>query len=206
MVEKAEIIVLTREGKMDKKIPVMFNPKEYSVLSEAAVSGEGANLQFQKVNVQDFTVPLFFDTYEKQTDVRDKTRDVTSLLMPTVEGKDTKQPPVCLFSWGRFTYKGIIIKIDQKFTMFLDTGIPVRSALTVTFKSVITTEEDAKFKGKEACRKVWTVKSGERLDLIAYSTLKDVNLWRKIAKENNIDNPREFPKADDIGRILIIPE
>ena len=64
MVEKAEIIVLTREGKMDKKIPVMFNPKEYSVLSEAAVSGEGVNLQFQKVNVQDFTVPLFFDTYE----------------------------------------------------------------------------------------------------------------------------------------------
>jgi nucleoid-associated protein YgaU len=50
------------------------------------------------------------------------------------------------------------------------------------------------------------VKSGDRLDLIANETLKDPALWRKIAKENNIDNPLSFPKYSDIGKILIIPD
>ena len=54
--------------------------------------------------------------------------------------------------------------------------------------------------------KLWTVKSGDRLDLIADKALMDVSLWRKIADENNILNPREFPKDDDIGRTLIIPD
>lgn len=202
MVEKAKIKVLTT----GQEIPVMFNPREYSVSISADVTGEGSGLQFQKVNAQDFTVSLFFDTYEKQTDVRGEIEKITSLLLPTVEGKETKQPPICLFIWGGFSYKGIIYKIDQKFIMFLSSGIPVRAELTVTFKSVVNKEEDAKFKGKEACRKIWTVKSGDRLDLLAYKALKDPAQWRKIADANNITKPLTFPTVDDFGRMLVIPD
>lgn len=202
MVSKAQIIVLDTKETID----VMYNPKEYTVSTVAETQGEGSSLSFDKVNIADFTVTLLFDTYEKRSDVREKIKKITSLVMPTVEGKETKQPHICLFSWGKFTYKGIIHKHDQKFTMFLPSGIPVRAELTVTFKSVVTTEEDAKFKGAEACRKLWTVKSGDRLDLIADKALKDVSLWRKIADENHIVNPLDFPKDDDIGRILIIPD
>lgn len=202
MVSKAQIIILDTKEKID----VMFNPREYTVSTIAQLKNEGSSLEFEKVNVSDFSVTLLFDTYEKQTDVREKIEKITSLVMPTVAGKDTKQPPICLFSWGKFIYKGIIYKHDQKFTMFLPSGIPVRADLTITFKSVITTEEDAKFKGKDACRKLWTVKSGDRLDLIADRALKDVSLWRKIADENKIVDPLDFPKDDDIGRTLIIPD
>ncbi len=202
MVSKAQITVLDT----NETIEVMFNPKEYTVSTVGDITGEGASLSFNKVNISDFTVTLLFDTYEKQTDVREKIEKITSLVMPKVEGKETKKPHVCLFSWGKFTYKGIIYKHDQKFTMFLPSGIPVRADLTVTFKSVVTTEEDVKLKGAEACRKLWTVKSGDRLDLIADKALKDVSLWRKIADENNILNPLEFPKDNDIGRTLIIPD
>jgi len=202
MVEKAKIKVLDT----GEEISVMFNPNEYTVSTMATVSGEGSEIQFQKVNVKDFTVSLLFDTYEKQTDVRDETERISSLLVPTVEGKETKRPPICLFSWGSFAYKGIIYKIDQNFTMFLSAGIPVRAKLTVTFKSVISKEEDAKFKGKEACRKLWIVKSGDRLDLVAYKTLKDPGQWRKIAEANGITNPLSFPTGDDIGKILVIPD
>jgi len=202
MIEKAKIKLLDT----GEEIPVMFNPGEYSVTATGQLSGKGTCLQFKKVDVGDFIVPLFFDTYERRTDVRKEIEKITSLVMPTVAGKKTKQPPVCLFFWGNFSYKGIIYKIDQKFTMFLETGIPVRAELSVTFKSIVTPEEDAKFSGREACRKVWTVKSGDRLDLIAYKTLKDASLWRKIAEVNNIIDPRIFPTNNDIGKQIIIPD
>ncbi len=205
--EKAIIEVLEKPNK--GKIEVMFNPKEYQVSTSAEVTGEGLNLQFQKVSIGDFTVTLLFDSYEKKggdRDVRKMTQKITQLLMPSVEGKKTKRGPVCLFVWGGFSFKGIIHTLSHKFTMFLPEGIPVRAELTVTFKSVATPEEYAKSMGKEACRKIWTVKSGDRLDLIAQSTLKDVTRWRKIADENNIDNPLSFPKESDLGRRLIIPD
>jgi len=202
MAEKAIIKNLAT----NEEIPVMFNPANYSVITSADVSGEGANLQFKKVKIEDFTVSLFYDTYEKGDDVRNETGKIAALLSPTVEGKTTKQPPVCAFLWGKFSYKGIIYKIDQKFTMFLATGIPVRSELTVTFKSVVTTDEDAALKGKEACRKLWTVKDGDRLDLIAHVALNDASQWRKVAYANNIADPLVFPSTDDIGRVLVIPD
>lgn len=201
MAEKAKIKVLST----GQEIPVMFNPNEYSVSTTAALSGEGTGIQFQKVNAEDFTVTLFFDTYEKQTDVREKTEEIASLLLPTVEGRETKQPPTCLFIWGGFAYKGIIHNISQKFIMFLSTGIPVRAELTIIFKSVVTQEEDARFRGREACRKVLTIKSGDRLDLVAHRTLKDPGQWRRIAEANNISNPLTFPTEENIGNMLVIP-
>jgi nucleoid-associated protein YgaU len=201
MAEKAEIQV---DGQAP--IKVMFNPGEYSVTSTAKVSGKGSQIQFQRVDVDDFTVTLFFDTYEKGTDVRREIDRITSLVMPTVEGRETRQPSVCRFVWGSFSYKGIVFKVVQRFTMFLKSGIPVRAEVTVTFKAVITREEDASFRGKGACRKMWTVKSGDRLDLIAFKAMKDPSQWRRIAEANRIVDPLAFPTETDIGSRLIIPD
>lgn len=206
MVEKAKIKV---EG-TSQTIDVMFNPSEYTisytVLTAAQSNNNTSNPSFNEVTLDDFTVKLIFDTYEKKSDVRKLTNNIERLTLPTVEGAERKKPPICLFIWGNFTYKGIVSKIIQKFTLFLSDGTPVRAELDVTFKAVVTPEEYAKNMGIEACRKVWTVKSGDRLDLIANTALKNPALWRKIAEENNIDNPLEFPKDSDIGRILVIPD
>jgi len=206
MLEKAKIKV---EGK-NEAISVMFNPKEYSVSHTASLQTEPetdtSNPSFNGLTLDDYVVVLIFDSYEKKSDVRKLTGEIQKLAMPTVEGTKRKKPPVCLFVWGSFTYKGIIYKITQKFTLFLSDGTPVRAELTVTFKSVMTPEEYAKNMGIEACRKVWTVKSGDRLDLIANKALKNPALWRRIAEENNIDSPLAFPKDSDIGRTLIIPD
>ncbi len=209
---KATITILDGPD-VRKEIKVMFNPSEYSVISTAQLDEKNKKeMTFKSVNIEDFTVKLIFDTYEKHKDVesgkdvRKITENITRIMMPFKEGKKGKRPPVCLFSWGKFAYKGIISKIDQKFILFLPDGTPVREELTVTFKSVMTAEEYAKNMGIEACRKVWTVKSGDRLDLIADIELKDASLWRKIAHENQIDDPLKFPMDDDIGRRIIIPD
>lgn len=204
MAEKAKIIPLDLDGVGE--ISVMFNPNEYTVSFEGKYTGENDKKQFQMAETPEFKVSLFYDTYEKRKDVRQETEKITSLLDPKVSGKSTKRPPVCLFVWGGFTYRGVLTKIEQKFTMFLEDGTPVRSLLDVTF----TTEESEKKvendKGLHACRKLWIVKSGDRLDLIANEALKDPLKWRKIAEANRIVNPFGFPDKNDFGRTLVIPD
>ena len=211
MVEKAQIKILDDIVEEPKTIDVMFNPEDYTVSFSLTGSFDTDEEQesppsFNEMKIKDFIVKSFFDTYETRSDVREKTNKIAQLLLPVVEGRERSRPPICLFIWGKFKYKGIIHKIDQKFTMFLETGIPVRAELTFTFKSVATPQEYAEYMGIEACRKVWTVKSSDRLDLIAHKALKNAALWRKIADENNIDDPIAFPQTHDIGKTLVIPD
>jgi nucleoid-associated protein YgaU len=203
MAEKAKIFPMDAGG---GPIEVMFNPNEYTVSFEGKYTGEQNNKQFQISETPEFKVSLFYDTYEQRRDVRKETKKLTSLLDPKVSGKNTKKPPDCMFVWGGFTYRGLLSRIEQKFTMFLENGVPVRSLLDVTF---ITNEPDKVVedsKGMNACRKLWVVKSGDRLDLIANEALKDPGSWRRIAELNKIVNPIGFPGKNDVGRTLVIPD
>jgi hypothetical protein len=203
MAQKAEIQVQDT----GEKIKVMFNPTEYTVSEKAEVIFNNARQwEFQKFYRDDFMVTLFYDTYEKQTDVRDEIKKISDLLRPTKEGTAGKRPQICVFTWGNFTYKGIVSKVDQKFILFLDTGIPVRADVTVTFKYVENKEEFNEHNKTKKCRKLWTVRTGDRLDMIAQKTLFNVGKWRMIAEENKIDNPLLFPSPEDIGRQLVIPD
>lgn len=204
MAEKAKIIPQDIKGVGE--ISVMFNPNEYTVSFEGKYSGENDKKQFQISETPEFKVSLFYDTYEKRTDVRGETVKITSLLDPKVTGKNTKRPPVCLFVWGGFTYRGVLSKIEQKYTMFLQSGIPVRSLLDITFISDEPQKKVEIAQGRHACRKLWIVKSGDRLDLIANEALKDPQKWRMIAQANGIVNPFGFPSKNDFGRTLVIPD
>ncbi|OEZ55730.1 peptidoglycan-binding protein LysM [Janthinobacterium lividum] len=202
MLEMAKIVVhATRE-----EIPVMYNPTELSLNKTVMVQGEGSNIQFQRVNNDDLTVSLFFDTYERQVDVRSKTNKIVALTVPSVGTNVRKEPPVLVFTWAGPLFTGIIVKLDQKFTMFLSSGIPVRAELNVTFKSVLTEEEDLQSRGYFNCRQLWQGKQGDRLYLIAQATLGDPNQWRLIAAQNSIEDALNFPQRKDIGRNLVIPD
>ena len=202
MLEMAKIVVhATRE-----EIPVMYNPTELSLNKTVMVQGEGSNIQFQRVNNDDLTVSLFFDTYERQVDVRSKTNRIVALTVPSVGTNVRKEPPVLVFTWAGPLFTGIIVKLDQKFTMFLSSGIPVRAELSVTFKSVLTEEEDLQSRGYFNCRQLWQVRQGDRLYLIAQATLGDPEQWRLIAAQNGIEDALNFPQRKDIGRTLVIPD
>lgn len=200
MVEKATLIVLTS----GQQIPVMYNPTELSLAKSVQTSGEGANIQFKRVVDDDFTVSLFFDSFDKKTDVRTETNRILDLTRPTVDKGTRKWPPEVAFTWGGTLFKGLITRVDQKFTMFLPTGIPVRAELTVTFKAVQTDAEHLASEGKPNCRKSWLVCENDRLYLIAGKALGDASRWREIATENNIYDPLSFPLPSDIGRTLMI--
>lgn len=202
MLEMAKIVVQQSR----EEIPVMYNPTELSLNKTVMVQGEGSNIQFQRVNNDDLTVSLFFDTYEQQIDVRTKTNKIVALTVPSVGTNIRKEPPVVVFTWAGPLFTGIVTKLDQKFTMFLSSGIPVRAELSVTFKSVLTEEEDLQARGYFNCRQLWRVKESDRLYLIAKDTLGDANQWRLIADANQIYDVLNFPQVKDIGRNLIIPD
>lgn len=200
---KASIINVD-EG--NEKIEVMFNPQEYEVVTSAKYAQNNGNLQYNRSELEDFTVSLFFDSYEDSSDVRDITKKISALAIPTVAGTNTKRPPICIFSWGGFSYRGVVSKVQQKFTMFLPSGVPVRAELQVTFTSWLTDKNESDYSGKEACVKFWIVTSADRLDLIANQTLNDPALWRLIADSNRITDPLTFPTKADIGKRLLIPD
>jgi len=202
MLEKAKIVVQATQ----EIIQVMYNPTELSLGKTVHVQGEGANIQFERVSDDDLTVSLFFDSSDAKTDIRDVTKRLVALTQPTVTtGASTrKEPPVVVFTWAGALFTGVVTKLDQKFTMFLASGIPVRAELTVTFKSVLTEKEDLAARGYFKCRKLWTVKEGDRLYLIAHKALGNAALWRLIARANDVYDPISFPTAADIGRTLVI--
>src|SRR3954463_9416477 len=98
----------------NERIPVMFNPEEYTLQREvnyaqAAIPGLSAPLvQFVHGNQQTLQMELFLDTYEEHRDgdrvvnragedVRKLTRKITDLM--SIE-PSLHAPPVVLFTWA----------------------------------------------------------------------------------------------------------
>lgn len=183
-------------------IEVMYNPKEFTIDSSvqyqrSAMPGLQTPItQFVSGQVQTLSLELFFDSYEKREDVRESTSKLTNLLKINSE---THAPPVCRFEWGvplslekGVFFQGVFDKITQKFTMFLDSGIPVRATLSVSISEYRTIKEQlANIKKESSDRsKLRELKEGDQLWHLANREYNDSTLWRTIADANNIENPR----------------
>jgi len=186
------------------EIRVLFNPTEYRLnrsnqFAEVAIPGLGGSpLQFARGNARILSMQLFFDTYELGEDVRDYTSEVVDLL--EIES-ELHAPPICLFSWGDLNFVGVLERADQRFTLFLSDGRPVRATVDVSFKEFFTGEEQAGRLQSANYAKRYVVRRGDTLSAIAGRTYGDPGLWRPIAEENRIDNPLALAP----GQVLVIP-
>lgn len=204
---KAMIIPLDEKGKhVGEPVPALFNPAEYSIeksnqFQSTVLPGLSTPItHFISGANQSLTMDLFFDTYELRLDVRLHTAKLTSLLDINSE---LHAPPICLFVWGTVVFKAVLERVNQKFTMFLDSGIPVRATLNVTFKEYKNISEQFQESPRHSAdrTKKRVIKQGENLWMIADSVYGDPGLWRHIALANNIDNP----KILEVGKEIIVP-
>ncbi len=231
--ERARIYVLPGNGEgkaatdADSVIDVCFNPKEYSL--EKSVEWD-ADKAFADAPVPEFKAPkpmtlsvtLQFDTYEERVNVRDKwVRSIEKLAfmkqqLPkdgTKSSKSEKQkyrPPVILFVWGRFSFKGVIESLSQKYTMFLSDGTPVRAECALKIRNVVDAFVDKGSEqtfSKQLRTRSVPVNANDRLDLIAAKELGDPGRWPEIAALNDIIDPGTISK-DGKQRVsrLDIPE
>lgn len=130
--EKALLMDLDRGAQME----VCFNPKELSLEKqvqwtpkEGSISDEPPE-EFSKPTPATLSVTLQFDTYESKRSVI-TTYTSTLEKMAYIIDDSTKRPPLCKFVWGKFVFQGVVQTLNQKFTMFLSDGTPVRCEATL---------------------------------------------------------------------------
>ncbi|MEV4777572.1 CIS tube protein [Burkholderia sp. LMU1-1-1.1] len=209
--KKATITVLDGDDK-DKVISVLFNPSEYSFErsnSYKATPVPGLSspiLQFVNGEADQLSMELFLDDYtdpegptsrerKEQNPVMTRLRDLSKLLL--VDSKIHAPSPV-RFNWGPMEFTAIIEKLSRKVTMFQPDGTPARATLSVTFKEYRTLKQQVESPRRESADKSKrrVVVGRDRLWLLAAREYNDPNEWLRIAKANDLDDPREIAPGD----------
>ena len=190
---------------------VLFNPAEYSIekgntFQSTSLPGLATPVtQFVTGNADTLSMELYFDTYAKSSrhdslvqreDVRNYTRQIANLMEidPSLHA-----PPLVEFTWGPpigspegLQFRGIIEKVSQKFTYFLDDGTPVRATLNVTFKEYKPVKqqlEELNLESSDRTKRI-EIHEGDSIWFLAYEEYGDPGLWRVIANHNGLENPR----------------
>ncbi len=215
---KACIINLDASG---VSIPCLFNPKEYALSKQNHWNTgdiKGANvprLEFGGGQPATLQMQLFFDTFAAATDghpkdVRKEFTDAIWRLM-LVDDKLTNpktgkgRPPTVRFQWGAaWSFDAVITSINQRFTLFLHDGAPVRATLDVTFQQI---KDQTRYpntnptSGGVGGERVRVVHAGDTLQWIAYEEYGDATKWRLIADANRLTRVRRLAP----GTTLEIP-
>ena len=194
-----------------------FNPKEISIektvvwASNPKPGTDADDPQFAHGNSRILAMELIFDTYEAGEPVTNYTQLIAGLTTVKDFGGDLHRPPLCRLSWGSawgltsdgVFFVGVLENLQQRFTLFLSDGTPVRATLNCRFKEWISALQNSKAQGKTSAdvAKIRTVRRGDTLSSIANEEYNDSALWRHIAESNAIDNPRLISP----GQNLVIP-
>ncbi|MCP4119851.1 MAG: LysM peptidoglycan-binding domain-containing protein [Desulfobacteraceae bacterium] len=212
LVEKKDAVLVFERG---SGIEALFNPdklvfnKTVSWKSQNASQRDVPELQFTNAKPRTLKLDLIFDTYDtgeaQKVDVRTHTKKLLQLC--TVENHgDKHRPPVCRLSWGSvgIFFQGVLERLEQQFTLFMEDGTPVRATSQCTFKEWRTNYEDLNRQAQESSDvvKMRTLKRGETLSSIAAEEYRNPKLWRAIADENSIDDPLGLVP----GTVLLIPK
>jgi nucleoid-associated protein YgaU len=179
-------------------------------------------LEFRSVEAETLSIELLFDTYESRAAMTFK--DAVAALVPTVvserEATDVRRytervaqlakvhphlhrPPACYLTWGAFhIFTGVLTSLDQRFTLFLEDGTPVRATLTCSFLGLSPKSQrrEGELQSSDVA-KTRRVRRNDTLHSIAAEEYRDPALWRHIARANGIVNPRDLKP----GTVLTIP-
>ena len=225
--EKAKLIIETEKKSDGETLAVQFNPAEYNVsktanYAEKSIPGApGPITQFVSGASSSLNLSLTFDTFDtpengvrevqssagvtdmkphKPTDVSLLTRKVAALV--NIDGK-LHRPPTVTFAWGAIQFKGVITDVKQTFTMFMPDGMPVRARVELTFKSIADVADQGRESPLESPdrTKYRTVHQGEYLWNFAVQEYGDAELWRVIARENDMLDPLDVSP----GQVVKLP-
>lgn len=204
-----KLTILVETGQI---VRALFNPNQLTIQKSTnwrvvpTAERDVPTSQFTYGEPATLSMDLFFDTYEDGIDVRAHTHGIYTLTTVEEHG-ELHRPPLCMLVWGTFSFgesQWVLKSLNQRFTMFLENGTPVRATLGCTFRQWRSDLLEAKLLDKKSAdvAKTYTVQRGDTLASIARKEYRDPALWRPIAEENRLDNPRALTPGD----ILIIPK
>lgn len=131
--------VLIKAVDADIELTAQFNPKELQIdksvgwTNSQGPQTENPAQEFKDPQSSNLSCTLYFDTYESK-------RDVYSAYVSKLEKMVTIQdglgrPPLVIFQWSKFNFKGVVESLSQKYTMFLADGTRCRCEVTFKMKS-----------------------------------------------------------------------
>jgi nucleoid-associated protein YgaU len=202
LVEKAGAQYEFGSANDDSAVAAMFNPSALTLSrtvqwkSQSAAKRDNPEMQYTGGDPISLSIDLLFDTYDTPEVSKKSVRTYTDklLYLTTVEQHgDKHRPPLCRLQWGdnHVFFQGVLQKLDTSFTLFLESGIPVRATCKCAFKQWIGNDSDLRKQDlvSSDVAKIWIVKRGELLPHIAAQEYGDPRQWRLIAEANQIEDP-----------------
>jgi Contractile injection system tube protein len=122
--------------------PVHFNPAslQYTVSNKEQGQGSKKKQHVSETSAQ-LSMDLVFDTTDTGRDVRLDTGEIVKLLSPDAKAK--KAPRMVEFSWGSYSFTGVIEQYKETLDFFSADGVPLRASVSLTLLSKEVTFADA---------------------------------------------------------------
>ena len=145
-----KVLITTADGPQ-VQVTAQFNPKELQVdksvswTNSQGPGSEDPEQEFKEPQSSSLTATLYFDTYESKKDVYAEFISKLEKLV-TIE-PSLGRPPLTTFTWGSFTFQGVVESLSQKYTMFLSDGTRCRCEVGFKMKSAKGAKVGIKPKG-----------------------------------------------------------
>jgi hypothetical protein len=189
--EKLKVKIEESPNQLTKEVEVLFNPNQV-VISKTGWNEDSKDKKFVFVDEPaSLSIELFFDTTLGKSppeNVQKYTQPIYSLTQ--IKG-NLQRPPLCKLIWGRTELLplGLLKSVTKTLTHFLENGTPVAAKLSCNFQEWQDPTQRKKIQNP-IDDPIRIVKQGETLTSIAAEEYNDPSLWRVIAQENRLDNPR----------------
>jgi hypothetical protein len=124
----------TTDGEPAVNFPVHFNPAslQYTVSNKEQGQGAKKKQHVSETSAQ-LSMDLVFDTTDTGRDVRLDTGEIVKLLSPDAKAK--KAPRMVEFSWGTYSFTGVIEQYKETLDFFSADGVPLRASVSLTLSS-----------------------------------------------------------------------
>lgn len=194
------------------KIEFQFNPEKIQInrsarwlKSEANAEGESSALEYKGPQPTKMKLEMFIDASDKKDgDISPQVEKLLEACAPTRSSKSRDLPLPCyaIFGWDKVYFRGFIESVDVTYTMFRESGKPVRANCTIDLTETPpqAPAQNPTSGGRGAQSWVQMV-AGDTLAGIAFREYGDATLWRAIADANVIDDPLRVRP----GTQLLIP-
>lgn len=180
-----------------------FNPHEFSIsksnswVKRSSQGNDIPAIHFEEGGPQSLSLSLHFDTQAEGTPVTSVTNPLWKMMLVDSSQANQRtgksQPPTVEFSWGPLAFKSIITQMSEKFVLFSDAGVPLRSVVDVSLQQYIEEGSSSSELGFTTANvpapQVQAVTSSDRIDLLADAMTGSPNGWKELAAQNDIENP-----------------
>jgi Uncharacterized protein containing LysM domain len=113
---------------------------------------------------------------------------------------DTHQPRYLKLTWGDLIFKCRLASVVINYSLFDNSGIPLRAELDTEFTGDIETSERLKKENKSSPDLTHSrmVKVGDQLPLMCEAIYGSANYYLKVAKINGLRNFRDLKPGQEL--------